>query len=711
MYYELGNALGGKALGAAYPANDSANLAKSEDEKQYYLCGEGPGNGLDYIVKSTILQEKPEFKAIVEDNTLPTIFAAERNISTKEPLYSITVAKNATLNIDGRLTVGAVIGYPDASGYQGHTSGAYGCITNNGTINVQKGGVLDVLGFIKGDGEVVANDGGIVFEPFVVTDYIDTMGVLWLYPFAGAGGKTDGIDFNSPFNRYTVMNIQNTFTVQYGAALYGRVNIVTFGGFLYCHANAALITGGDYIYDPINDKYVSVKTLTDNGWTTGDNGETYTKQVNSANYTAIKNGAFSLSEGASIVSTYTTNGVTITEKNCEPYEWADLANRNSLKDDIGVDNIVFHGKISTYGIKMDLLGGVGNIPLMLEFSGSQLPLSALLELVFSPVMVDTSWCTFPVPYNFNFTVAADSELNIDNRTNYALMPGSKLTVLQGGSLNVNRRSELYVLDNYDNSEFFRNADGLEGLFNQIWNKEALGDISVDEQTGIYELGSLAMLGTTFGVDSPILASIKLSLARKYYPSAKLLSSNGFDTSAILTVNGNLTVAGNLGGTVQINDTAIVKLNQRSGRGATLNFGGPYDTTGMFYTLAANSAGNVPFNLLTTVYIPCYLSIVNSENKEVDLTELYENSVNANSAFDIEYSGTTFKNNVTWLPSKQDTPTKFDVKVYTAKQDITITSSTFTGAEKDHTANTSVAYFSYDLDSDTLTLKDNTQPAE
>ena len=359
---------------------------------------------------------------------------------------------------------------------------------------------------------------------------------------------------------------------------------------------------------------------------------------------------------------------------------------------------------------MDLLGGAGNIPLIMTVFDSELPIGALLSMMFSPVVVDTSWCIFPVPYNFNFNVAKNATLSIANNTQFALMPGARVTVEQGGNLIVKAGSELYVLDNMEDSEFFRNEAGLMPLFNKIWNTQALGEISYDSDSGVYQLGSLGMLGTLFGVESPILASVKLSLARKFYPSKKLLRDNSFDTCAMLTVAGSLTVErrASLGGAVHAMDSATINLNSGAGTGALINYGGPYDTSGMFYKLAYQG-NEVPFDLLTTVYIPCYLSIVNSEGKEVDLSSSMESTVGVSKK--ATFTGTEFENKTQLNATFKDGTVTIAFSGGRVTENLTISGNELKGATKEYVADDTVAYFVYDIETNALTLTDNKSTVE
>lgn len=731
MEYNMGNVLGGKPLGSAYPANNEENLNKTVANQLYYLCGEGPGGGTDVMLHNYMfgLTELPD--GYNEEATLK-IFAASRNISKDEASYSLTVAQNATLNISGNLTVGGVIGYPNAGGYQGHTSGAHGQINNNGTINVQKGGVLDVFGFVEGNGKVNAREGSMVFEPFMVTDYLDTMNTLFLYPFAGfptgdSQPDASSTAFNSPFMRYAVSNIRADLTLEYGSSLYGRANLMVFGGFLYCRALAPLITSNNYIYDTFKGEYMAIDDFkNEQDWHVNVDGSdgvengTWFKNTEKTRYMATICGALQLTDkNSSIVCTYDGNkAITISQEHSEAYEYDELCNRNGYAGDIGVVTLALNGNISTSGIKMDLLGGVVSIAgVELDFRNAAIP-------------VDTSWCDLPVPYNFNFTV--NGHLTVAENNNFVFMPGAVFTVAERGIVTIKQGAGLYALENYEDSEYLKNwgAYLTSGRISSMKKHDTDGYyynslLDTIKPSGEYELVDILQL---------ILGSMT-TFAPKYYPSDTLLTANGFNTSAQFVVKGTVTVenGGDLGGVITAEDTATITLQSGAGMGKVLNLGGPYDGEGGFFTMVVGrelkdaSGGmsmtiegikGLPLEFLSTVYAPCYLSIVDSDNNELTFTENndYEVSEDQKSVLFNDISGytNTLENNSTLITTEIDYRNKtlsIKSKYRTAKKEIVVDSAALQAAATAHVKNTTVAYFAFDYASNVLTLKDNTQPAE
>ena len=166
-----------------------------------------------------------------EDGNVNGTAANSTVLATADKTFrTLTVANGGSINVEGTLCVGGVIGYPGQY-YQGHTSGAHGRINNLGSITVASGGVLDCWGYIDGSGKVVARSGAKVFEPFVV------------YDFSG-GSNTIALNSarQSPFTQYTMQNISCDLDIYYGAALTGRCNLYAASDFN--KADAVIVGAG-----------------------------------------------------------------------------------------------------------------------------------------------------------------------------------------------------------------------------------------------------------------------------------------------------------------------------------------------------------------------------------------------------------------------------------------------------------------------------------
>ncbi len=123
---------------------------------------------------------------------------------------TLTVNKGVTVVIESKLTLGAVMFTQDQSA-QGHTSGAYSQIVNNGTIEIHDGAYLDVMGLVIGSGNIDLQDNTTLRMPFIVNNYEG--GTITLHYY----------EANCfPFYNYGLMNVQCNYTLRYGAKLVGH---------------------------------------------------------------------------------------------------------------------------------------------------------------------------------------------------------------------------------------------------------------------------------------------------------------------------------------------------------------------------------------------------------------------------------------------------------------------------------------------------------
>ena len=131
---------------------------------------------------------------------------------------ALTIPKGSSLTVDGTLIVGGVLSRPFAFDYQGHTSGPFAQLNLDGSLKIRDGAALYCYGFVKGAGTVSATAGASVYEPMVVTDYV-----------GGDMAYCNYTNGQSPFNRYAMYNIQSRYSMEYGAVLYGMVNLYANG--------------------------------------------------------------------------------------------------------------------------------------------------------------------------------------------------------------------------------------------------------------------------------------------------------------------------------------------------------------------------------------------------------------------------------------------------------------------------------------------------
>lgn len=140
-------------------------------------------------------------------------------ISGPEKAYvTLTVPEDAAVTVNGALISGSVISSSSLT-FQGHTSGAYGRIVNNGQITVAAGGLFTTWGITDGTGAVLAKSGAEIKEPFTVCDF-------------SGGNNTFGLfgENQMPFKRYAMQNIQCTLRLERGGTLTGLCSLYVMGG-------------------------------------------------------------------------------------------------------------------------------------------------------------------------------------------------------------------------------------------------------------------------------------------------------------------------------------------------------------------------------------------------------------------------------------------------------------------------------------------------
>ncbi len=129
------------------------------------------------------------------------------------------IDNTATLTVKGNFFVGGVVNHV-GQGYQGHTSGAYAEVINNGHIVIQDKGVMDVYGRVRGTGDIDVQSGDLK-QPFLILDFMGGTETLGLF--------MDGV---TPFKRYAMINIECDFTIHYGARLVGHATLYALQEFI-----------------------------------------------------------------------------------------------------------------------------------------------------------------------------------------------------------------------------------------------------------------------------------------------------------------------------------------------------------------------------------------------------------------------------------------------------------------------------------------------
>ena len=122
---------------------------------------------------------------------------------------TLTVAAGAKLTVEGDVIVSGLLS-TQSQPVQGHTSGNHSVLSVAGEVTVADGGVLDVRGYVRGEGKVTATSGSTVYLPFVVYDFKGGSATRDLY--------LDGEI--SPFNMFDIFyNLQADTRIESGASV------------------------------------------------------------------------------------------------------------------------------------------------------------------------------------------------------------------------------------------------------------------------------------------------------------------------------------------------------------------------------------------------------------------------------------------------------------------------------------------------------------
>ena len=141
-------------------------------------------------------------------------------------IYTLTLAEGAELTVpaESKLVVGGITGSCNGgndTGFGGQTVGDHSNINlaSSSAIIVENGGILSCTGYIIGSGTIKVQPGGDVYEPFIVCEFRGGT-------YMAVAAKTNKV---TPFNSYTMLNIQAPLTIESGGELYGYCDLISSG--------------------------------------------------------------------------------------------------------------------------------------------------------------------------------------------------------------------------------------------------------------------------------------------------------------------------------------------------------------------------------------------------------------------------------------------------------------------------------------------------
>jgi len=132
----------------------------------------------------------------------------------------LTIPEGIIMTVKGTVLVNSVSGREGTSGYEQDVTGGYAQINLDGRIEIERGGILENFGYVKGEGLMKANLGATVGDLFLVRNWRGGSQALRMYPQAVY-----------PMNQYDCCNIQCELQIHYGAVLNGLVKMYADGDY------------------------------------------------------------------------------------------------------------------------------------------------------------------------------------------------------------------------------------------------------------------------------------------------------------------------------------------------------------------------------------------------------------------------------------------------------------------------------------------------
>lgn len=147
---------------------------------------------------------------------------------------TLVIPEGIEVIVNGKLVVGAQTGKIDAGQRQNAVSGNYCEITLGGTITLNNA-TLEVYGYIKGNGEIIANDSTVIENLYLSGWMGGTQSAVRYIGNDKIDGASLAISGNLkidnptqfPFSQYELRSIQSRITINKGSKLQGYAKIAT----------------------------------------------------------------------------------------------------------------------------------------------------------------------------------------------------------------------------------------------------------------------------------------------------------------------------------------------------------------------------------------------------------------------------------------------------------------------------------------------------
>lgn len=168
------------------------------------------------------------------DDTSDNYKATAALTGTAKLYKTLVIPEGIEVIVNGKLVVGAQTGKIDAGQKQNAVSGNYCEITLEGTITLNNA-TLEVYGYIKGNGEITANDSTVIENLYLSGWMGGTQSAVRYIGNDKIDGASLAISGNLkidnptqfPFSQYELRSIQSRITINKGSKLQGYAKIAT----------------------------------------------------------------------------------------------------------------------------------------------------------------------------------------------------------------------------------------------------------------------------------------------------------------------------------------------------------------------------------------------------------------------------------------------------------------------------------------------------
>ena len=148
---------------------------------------------------------------------------------------TLVIPEGIEVIVNGKLVVGAQTGTTAAGQKQNAVSGNYCEISLGGTITLIDDATLEVYGYIKGNGEIIANDSTVIENLYLSGWMGGTQSAVRYIGNDKINGASLALDGNLkidnptqfPFSQYELRSIQSRITINKGSKLQGYAKIAT----------------------------------------------------------------------------------------------------------------------------------------------------------------------------------------------------------------------------------------------------------------------------------------------------------------------------------------------------------------------------------------------------------------------------------------------------------------------------------------------------